>query len=147
MTVRCYLAPSIIEGLGVFTTYHISQGEIIWQFDPEFDQVFPIGYPKTQPNHIREFLERYTYVHPNNPRLIVLDSDEGKFMNHDDAPNTDYSNPEIGVALRDINAGEELTCDYRQFTIGPLKHQPPRHRVSLLPIAAPGSRRFFYRGH
>lgn len=131
MTVRCYLAPSAIEGLGVFATQTIAQGEVIWKFDPVFDHIFPVSYILDQPDHVKEFLERYTYVHPTDPELMVLDSDEGRFMNHSDQPNTDFTNPEVGIALRDILAGEELTCDYSHFTIGPLVHQPPRHKVSL----------------
>ncbi len=147
MIVRCYLAPSTIEGLGVFSTSHISHGDIVWRFDPEFDQVFSTDYVKRQPEHIREFLERYTYAHPSDPGLIVLDSDEGRFMNHKDKPNTDFSDPEIGVALRDISAGEELTCDYGHFTIGPVVHQAPRHKLSPIIVQKNGTRRLFARGN
>lgn len=147
MTVRCYLAPSAIEGLGVFTANHISHGELVWKFDPEFDQIFSTDYVKAQPEHVREFLERYTYAHPSDPRLMVLDSDEGRYMNHSGRPNIDFSDPEIGVALRDINAGEELTCDYSQFTIGPIVHQGPRHKLSPIIIQERRGRRLFARGH
>ena len=127
MTVRCYLAPSRIEGLGVFATEPIARGDTVWRFDPNFDQSFSTETILTQPKHIREFLERYTYVHPHNSSLVVLDADEGRFMNHAAFPNIDFSDPEIGLALCDIKAGEELTCDYAQFTIGEIVHQPPRH--------------------
>ena len=147
MTVRCYLAPSAIEGLGVFTANHISHGELVWKFDPEFDQIFSTDYIKGQPGHVKEFLERYTYAHPSDPRLVVLDSDEGRYMNHSERPNIDFSDPEVGVALRDISAGEELICDYRQFTIGPLVHQGPRHRLSPIIIQEKRPRRLFARGH
>ncbi len=146
MTVRCYLAPSAIEGLGVFTTNHISHGEIVWKFDPEFDQVFSMDYVNGQPEHIKEFLERYTYAHPSDPQLMVLDSDEGRFMNHAEKPNVDFSNPEIGIALGDISAGEELTCDYHQFTVGPVIHQAPRHQLSPIIIQERLGRRLFARG-
>lgn len=147
LTVRCFLAPSAIEGLGVFTSNHISHGEIIWRFDPEFDQIFSTDYVKRQPAHVREFLDRYTYAHPSDPRLVVLDSDEGRFMNHSQRPNTDFSAPEIGVAIRDICAGEELTCDYGQFTIGPVIHQPSRHQLSPIILQERRGRRLFTRGH
>ena len=129
MKVRCYLGPSVIEGLGVYTSEPIARGTIIWRFEPDFDQVFRADFPVSQPDHIREFLERYTYVHPWDASLIVLDADEGRFMNHSESPNTDFSDGEVGIALRDIAAGEELTCDYAQFTIGDVVHQPPRHHV------------------
>ncbi|WOR15249.1 SET domain-containing protein-lysine N-methyltransferase [Hyphomonas sp. FCG-A18] len=147
MTVRCYLAPSQIEGLGVFATEPIRKGEIVWKFDPEFDQVFSADYIGRQPDHIKEFLERYTYAHPSDPRMMVLDSDEGRFMNHSDLPNTDFSDPELGVALCDIETGVELTCDYRHFTIGPVVHQPSRHQVAPIIIEEKRGRRLFARGH
>lgn len=131
MTIRCYLAPSSIEGLGVFAAEPLRQGSVAWRYDPRFDLTFPKDILFTQPPHVQEFLERYTYVHHENLDLLVLDGDEGRFMNHAEQPNLDFSGPLVGVAVRDIAAYEELTCDYTQFTAGPVIHQPPRHRVQL----------------
>lgn len=142
MIVRCYLAPSSIEGLGVFSADPIKKGDVVWRFDPLLDQMIPEEVVATQPPHVREFLERYGYPHHERPGIWVLDADEGRFMNHADAPNLDFSVPEIGVALIDIPAGVELTCDYADFTIGEVIHQPPRHRVAPPPppvLAANGS--------
>jgi hypothetical protein len=36
-------------------------------------------------------------------------------MNHQDLPNTEYKEIVRGYALRDIAAGEELTCNYAEF--------------------------------
>jgi len=131
MTVRCYLAPSTIEGLGIFAAETIAKGDLIWRFEPQFDQILSLDYSASLPDHVREFLERYSYAHPTDASRIVLDADEGRFMNHSETPNTDFSTPEIGVALSAISRGEELTCDYRQFTAGEVIHQPPRHQVHL----------------
>jgi hypothetical protein len=38
-------------------------------------------------------------------------------MNHSDAPNTDFSNFALALARRDIEPGEELTCNYADFFI------------------------------
>jgi len=131
MTIHCYLAPSLIEGLGVFTVEPLSRGTVVWRFDPSFDQVFPQEILMTQPSHIREFLERYTYAHHEDPGLLVLDADEGRFMNHSDAPNVVFIEPHVGAVIRDIAANEELTCDYRDFNNEPVVFQPPRHRVHI----------------
>jgi hypothetical protein len=48
----------------------------------------------------------------------VLCSDNAKFMNHSDEPNVDSGGVTEDVALRDIQPGEELTCDYRLFDAG-----------------------------
>ena len=128
MMVRCYLAPSAIEGLGVFSHVDIPKGGLVWLFDSRFDTSYFKDDLATVPAQFREFLERYTYDHPTDPELVVLDCDEGRFMNHSSAPSVDLSDPLRGVATRRIAAGEELTCDYAQFTAGAVEFQPPRHR-------------------
>jgi hypothetical protein len=131
MMVRCYLAPSSIEGLGVFSTVDIKKGDLVWKYDPRFDvSIAKDDLENTLP-HIREFLERYTYDHPWEAGKLVLDGDEGRFMNHSDSPNVDLSLVDRGIALRDIPAGEELTCDYADFTQGAIEFQPPRHKVTV----------------
>lgn len=130
MMVRCYLAPSSIEGLGVFSTTDIRKGDLVWLFDPRFDTSIARADMESALPHIREFLERYTYDHPHDPDRVVLDGDEGRFMNHSDAPNVDLSAGDRGIASCDIPAGVELTCDYADFTPGVIEFQPPRHRVS-----------------
>jgi SET domain-containing protein len=49
--------------------------------------------------------------------VYVLEFDHGRFMNHSPTPNTDFTNPALGLATCAIAAGEEITCDYRQFCI------------------------------
>ena len=132
MTIKCYLAPSKIEGLGVFTSEAIAKGVVAWRFNPCLDQVISLKTIETQPDHIRDFLERYTYPHHLECDSVILDADEGRFMNHSDHPNLDFSNPEFGRAVRAIAAEEELTCDYRIWTVGPLIHQPSRHKVAVI---------------
>ena len=130
MKVRCYLAPSTIEGLGVFTSVSITAGEEVWRYDADFDPSYPIEKIATAPEHIREFMERYTYVNPFDRTKVILDADEARFMNHSESPNVDFSDDASGRALRDIAAGEELTCDYACFTEGEIVFQPPRHRTA-----------------
>jgi SET domain-containing protein len=36
-------------------------------------------------------------------------------MNHSEAPNTDFTGFEAGYAIRDIEVGEEITCNYHEF--------------------------------
>jgi SET domain-containing protein len=131
MLVPCYLAPSRIEGLGVFSKVAIRRGENVWRFDERFDRLIPKADIAGADPHARMFFERYCYDMPGWPDHLALDADEGRFMNHEDASNLDFSSPDRGIALWDIAAGEELTCDYRQFTVGALVFQEPRHRVAL----------------
>lgn len=130
MTVRCYLAPSQIEGLGVFCHDDIRQGQNVWRHHPLLDQRLPVGVLDEVEPHVREFLERYSYPDWDDLDYIILETDEGRFMNHADEPNLDFSDQVRGIARWDIPAGTELTCHYSTFTIGEIQMQPPRHLVS-----------------
>jgi uncharacterized protein len=129
MTVPCYLAPSRIEGLGVYCREDLRQGQSVWSDDPILDLRVPAAKFDTVPAHVREFLERYTYPDLQRPGFFILEADEGKFMNHAEDPNLDFSGGVTGYARWDIPAGAELTCNYGEFGDGDKVMQPPRHRV------------------
>lgn len=131
MIVRCYLAPSAIEGLGVYCHYDIKKGQNVWRHEPILDISIPLADIARMEPHVREFIDRYGYPDWNNPGHLVLESDEGRFMNHADEPNLDFSDQVHGFAVRDIPAGTELTCHYSTFTEGEILMQPPRHRVGM----------------
>ena len=131
MTVRCYLAPSDIEGLGVFCRDDIAKGQRVWRHDDDLDLSFPESKLDHVEAHVREFIDRYAYPDRRRPGNLVLESDEGRFMNHSDSPNLDFSG-EFGIALCDIPAGTELTCSYAEFCHGEIVMQPTRHAVGAL---------------
>jgi len=60
----------------------------------------------------RELLNHYGYLSEFFPGGYVLNCDNARFINHSDDPNTDNTT-EFSYALRDIQPGEEITCDYR----------------------------------
>lgn len=115
LTVITYIAPSAIEGVGVFAAEPIAKGQVISRFDQSFDRLIPREDYENAPPFLKTLLDRYAFPHPDNLDLIVYEVDNSRFMNHSAAPNTDFSNFAAGVALRDIAAGEELTCDYNSF--------------------------------
>jgi hypothetical protein len=73
MLIPTYVAPSTIEGVGVFAAEDVSAG------------------------------------------ALIVELDNGRFMNHSEHPNTRFDDPDAGFALRRIRAGEELTCNYSEF--------------------------------
>jgi SET domain-containing protein len=87
----------------VFAAEPGKKGDVVWRFDPLLDQMIPEEVLAAQPPHVREFLDRYGYPHHELPGILVLDADEGRFMNHADMPNLDFSTPDIGTA-RSIGA-------------------------------------------
>jgi SET domain-containing protein len=109
------VAPSSIEGVGVFTAERILQGDVIWRSDRRLDVLISIAELESLPASVREFVLRYGYPSNSDDSAIVIESDNGRFMNHSVEANTDFSTPSIGIAKRNIEAGEEVTCNYGEF--------------------------------
>ena len=131
MIVPTYVGPSEIEGVGIFAVAEIKAGAPIWILEEKFDLLLPVAELVTLPDLQRQFIERYGYPHMTRPGLLVLEFDNGRFMNHSDAPNTDFRNAEIAWATRDIAEGEELTCNYAEFDPN-FEMQPGRNFVAIL---------------
>ena len=129
MQVRCHLATSAIEGLGVFAGERIAKGTCVWRFDPTFDILVTKADLAKAPLPTRALFERYGFEITTYPDRMALDGDDGRFMNHSPAPNLDFSVSGIATAARDIESGEELTCDYDHLASGEYEMQPSLHRV------------------
>ncbi len=110
--VPTFLGPSPIHGFGVFTAVPLPGGTLLWDFTPGVDQALREDELMAFPPSWREWFERYCYL--NDEGLYILCGDNARFMNHSPTPNCDDSGV-LTVTLRDIAAGEELTCDYRSF--------------------------------
>jgi uncharacterized protein len=115
LLVPNYVGPSAIEGVGVFAAAPIAKGTVIWSFDERFDQVLSPGEIAALGSEQRGFVDRYGYSHTLRPELTILELDNGRFMNHSDSPNTQFTDPHIGWTIRDIAEGEEITCNYAEF--------------------------------
>lgn len=122
LLVRTFLGPSVIDGIGLFAADAIRKGTPVWRFEPGFDVLLDptFEYPGD-----RAFLSVYTQQ-CDVTGLLLLCADNMRFMNHSDKPNIDSTSPlfdprKTDNALRDIEAGEELTCDYRLAEKDPFK--------------------------
>lgn len=129
MLVHCHLARSGIEGLGVFAGEPIRKGRCVWRFDPTFDILVAKDDLAKAPPTTRAVFERYAFDVATYPGQMALDGDDGRFMNHSDAPNLDFSVPGVATAMRDIEAGEELTCSYDDLATGSYEMRPSLHDV------------------
>jgi SET domain-containing protein len=115
LLVHVYLGKSQIEGIGVFAKHPIPAGTEVWRLDPRYDRLIPVEQWEAETGAVKDYLDRYAYPHRADPRFIVFEGDDARYMNHADEPNCDVSAIDRTVALRDIAAGEELTCDYNLF--------------------------------
>ena len=110
------IRPSKIEGVGVFTTSKIKEGEIIQIFDYSEKDTILISEAKANKNkELYEMCERYGvltkkgYWAPEQFNRMYI----GWYLNHSTTPNCGDSGTTIYRALRDIQPDEELTIDYR----------------------------------
>ena len=118
MLVPVRVGPSHIHGQGRHAVVPIPAGTPVWRFEAGFDRAFDDAsvdaLPSVTAAHVRWFSFRDG---PRGP--WILSGDHACFMNHDPHPNTGAppgsGEPIVTVALRDIAAGEEITCDYLAF--------------------------------
>ncbi len=115
LLVSTYVAQSAIQGLGVFAGEAVPRGHLLWALNPKFDIFVEEREIELYPPHMQEYIARYSYPHLEAPGVVILDSDNGKYMNHCLAPNTDFRIFDKGYALVDIAVGDELTCNYHEF--------------------------------
>ena len=115
LLISTYVVQSAIEGLGVFAGEPAAKGSLIWDLHPKFDIFIDMAEIEGLPEHMQVFIERYAYPHLDMPGVVVLDADNGKYMNHSMTPNTDFRLFDKGYALVDIAAGDEITCNYYEF--------------------------------
>jgi uncharacterized protein len=115
LLIPTYVAPSRIEGVGVFAAEEIPAGTLIWRLDPTFDRLLTIEQIAGLSDVHQTFVERYGYPYPHDPSLIIIELDNGRFMNHSPQPNTRFDDPDAGYTRVAIPAHEELTCNYAEF--------------------------------
>jgi SET domain-containing protein len=117
MLVCTSLRPSGIHGLGCFAEERIEKGQVVWIFDERIDRRIPVSDLPSLPEAVQEFLEIYAYAEIyEGEKVLVLCGDHGKYMNHADKPNL-LDDSVRNIAARDIEPGEELTCNYYLFDL------------------------------
>ena len=117
--VRTSLRSSPIQGLGCFAEEPIRKGQVVWEFDPRMDIRIPVTEMEKLPPFLREHFLIYTYVEQRDDQeVMIYCADFSKHMNHSDDPNLfDTEDNFQEIALRDIEPGEELTCNYYKFDL------------------------------
>lgn len=101
------------KGYGLFATKRIPKGCITFAQD-NLDLVITPEQFSAYPPHIKTIVDKYSYQTPTNN--LIISWDLGKYMNHCCYSNTLTTGYGFEIAIRDIEAGEEVTDDYRLFT-------------------------------
>lgn len=117
LLIRTSLRSSKIHGIGCFTEEKILKGQVIWEFDERIDLRIPVSDLPNYPPPIQEFLKTYGYAELfEGQKVLILCGDHSRHFNHSDSPNL-IDTESKSIAARDIEAGEELTCNYYSFDL------------------------------
>ena len=119
LLVKTRLGMSPIEGIGVFADEFIAKGTPTWKFTPGLDQLLSREVVEAIAEPMKSALLRYSYL-DRKTGLYIYCLDNARFVNHSDDANTkgDYPDNDIfgrDIATRDIQPGEEITCNYAEF--------------------------------
>ena len=101
-------------GYGVRATQRIPKGTILWALDP-LDRVFGPHEVQALGESLWPVLEVYSYVNGSGKRVLCWD--HGRFMNHSCEPVSLSPGVDFELAVRDIEEGEEVTCDYSSLNL------------------------------
>ncbi len=118
LLVNASKGASTIHGFGLVAREPIPAGTRIWTFQSRFDiALTPQQLLALSP--IARVQALHYGAYNSFRRLYLLSSDDDRFTNHSEKPNSiipedeDPSSCRFIVALWDIQPGEEITWDYR----------------------------------
>ncbi len=113
LLVRTELRPSSIHGLGLFAAEFIPKGTRVWEYREGFDYRVSEQFVKSLPEPAQSTLRHYSALWGGG---YVISADDARFLNHSNVPNLQtFSEPDCDIAVRDIQIGDELLEDYREF--------------------------------
>lgn len=101
-------------GYGVVATKFIPKGTVTWVQD-ELDQVLEPEEVQEMHPEIQKMVEKFSFR--NNKGKLILCWDHSKYVNHSFRSNCLSSAYDFELAIRDIEAGEQLTDDYGYLNI------------------------------
>jgi SET domain-containing protein len=110
---------SAVHGTGLFVREPVSEGALVYDASGRFTVVIPVAEIGLFPPALQEQMGHYVYdgVAPYHlTDAVYYNTDDSRFMNHADHPSCVYDPAtETYVAARNLESGEELTCNYRDF--------------------------------
>ncbi|MGD8608421.1 MAG: SET domain-containing protein [Myxococcales bacterium] len=103
-----------VVGFGVFASAPLPKGTITYVWDPLEIEVLPDD-PRLQDPNLAAIIERYSYIDPQGVRIVSWD--HAKYVNHCCQANTMSTAYGFEIAVRDIEAGEQITDEYGMFNL------------------------------
>lgn len=112
--IKTKIGQSAKHGIGLFADQFIPKGTPTWKFNPRFDMALSQEDLDEMSETSREQMIWYCYYDFDINKYILCFDDQ-RFINHSSKNFNIISTPTQDVAARDIEAGEELLCDYNLF--------------------------------
>ncbi len=115
LKVKTEVRPSDIHGLGLFVLENVEKGQVVHQESPLLDLALDVETFSILDSEEKSFIEHYGWFDQDDGKYH-LNFDHSRFINHSSSANLTFDvSKKADVAKRDINAGEELTVDYKEF--------------------------------
>ena len=86
LLVKTKIAPSPINGIGLFADQFIQKGTIIWKFQPGFDLKINTAELNVLSEPAKQQFLKYAYLNKHTSKYVLCFDDE-RFINHSDQPN------------------------------------------------------------
>jgi len=101
-------------GYGLYATAKIPAGTMVYVQDA-LDIVIPPGSPLLQDPNYAAWIDKYCVIDGQGNRIVGWDA--SKYANHCCHYNTLATSYGFEIAIQDIAAGEEITCDYLIYNL------------------------------
>jgi|SRR3989344_1306469 len=122
LMVKTKIGPSGIAGIGLFADQVILKGTVVWKYQEGFDLLLSKEEVEKLSGPAKEQFYNYAYLDKKRGKYMLC-SDDARFFNHSDNYDCDDRVDDITTAVRDIEIGEELTVNYKDF-YGDMERHP-----------------------
>jgi len=107
LTVKTYLAPSSIHGIGLFATELIPANSIVWQYNEHIDNIYSEDhFLNICQNTLKNTLQHLLNCSYKRGGKYFYLTDNARFINHSDQANIAFVDDYKEIALREINPNE-----------------------------------------
>jgi SET domain-containing protein len=112
LLVKTKLNTSNIHGVGLFADEDIKKGTYIWEWHDGLDMKLSVESYNNLPENLKSFFSMYAWKEDNSYFLSI---DNERFINHAENANCTCFGSQTIIAEVDIQKGEELTINYKEF--------------------------------
>ena len=119
LNVNTYLDRSSIHGIGLFAGQKIMSGSMVWEFNPAVDLVYSLDqWDSLKANITAQSFINLVRLSYKEAGHIYICMDNAQFMNHSEICANIVHGATMNKmhAVRNIDKGEELLCNYLSYS-------------------------------